>query len=174
MIIAMAGLPGTGKSTLAAALASHFQGAVLNKDLLRAAAFPAPWTLYTTEQDDFVLDLMLRSAAFLLGRGCPAVILDGRTFSRVYQREIVQRAASSLGKPLHFVECICPDELAISRIQSDRNHPAANRNAELYWRVKANFEPLPPPKIAANTCQDFSNTLTYTIAALASPPHSTL
>lgn len=170
MIVAMAGLPGSGKSTLAQALASHFGGAVVNKDSLRAAAFPAPWTLYTTEQDDFVMGLMLQSAAFLIEHGCPAVVLDGRTLSRAYQREAIREAAARLKRPLHIVECICPDDIAIARIESDRTHPAVNRNAELYWAVKAKLEPIPQPKIVADTTQPLSITLAQTIAALASGP----
>lgn len=170
MIIAMAGLPGTGKSTLARALAGHLQGAVVNKDTLRAAAFPAPWTLYTTEQDDFVMNLMLQVAAFLIERNCPAVILDGRTFSRAYQRNIVIEAAARLKQHLHFVECVCPDDVAIARIESDNSHPAGNRNAELYWTVKANFEPLPEPKIIAYTALDLPLTLARTVTALSLPP----
>jgi adenylylsulfate kinase len=47
MLIAMAGLPGTGKSTLANALANALGAAVLNKDRVRAALFevdPIYWT----------------------------------------------------------------------------------------------------------------------------------
>ena len=39
MIVIMAGLPGTGKSTLAQALAQRLPGAVLDKDAIRAALF---------------------------------------------------------------------------------------------------------------------------------------
>ena len=41
MIVIMAGLPGTGKSTLARALAQRLAGAVLDKDEIRAALFAA-------------------------------------------------------------------------------------------------------------------------------------
>jgi predicted kinase len=174
MIIVMAGLPGTGKSTLAQALAAHFEGAVVNKDALRAAAFPPPWTLYTTEQDDFVMGLMLQVASFLIARNCPAVVLDGRTFARAYQRDAVIQAAASLARPVCFVECVCPDGLAIARIAGAKAHPAANRDAELYWRVKANFEPIEGPKIVADTSGDLSLTVSQTIAALASPASSSL
>jgi predicted kinase len=42
MLIAMAGLPASGKSTLAARLASELAGVVLSKDQVRAALFPPP------------------------------------------------------------------------------------------------------------------------------------
>ena len=41
MLVAMAGLPGTGKSTLAASLAESLGGVVLSKDVVRTAPLPA-------------------------------------------------------------------------------------------------------------------------------------
>jgi predicted kinase len=86
MIVVMAGLPGTGKSTLSRALADEMGGIVLNKDILRADLFPAAFVEYSTEQDDFVQDLMQRTAEYLLTRHKGlTVFFDGRTFSRTYQ-----------------------------------------------------------------------------------------
>ncbi len=68
MLIMMAGLPGTGKSTLSRALAQRPDGVVLDKDLVRAALFPAPHIEYSREQDDFCQRVMLSAAEFLLSR----------------------------------------------------------------------------------------------------------
>ena len=62
MIVLMAGLPGTGKSTLAQALASCFKGAVLSKDEIRHSLFAPGDIEYSTEQDDFVMEIMLQTA----------------------------------------------------------------------------------------------------------------
>lgn len=143
MIVALAGLPGTGKSTLAHALGKRYNGAVVSKDQVRAALFPAPWTSYTIEQDDFVLTIMLQAMQRLVQhQNCPAVFIDGRTFSRTYQRDLVRKAASELGRPFHILVCVCADATALKRIEADAAHPAADRNAEIYWRLKAEFEPI--------------------------------
>ena len=83
MIVLMAGLPGTGKSTLARELAARVGASVIGKDEIRHALFSARDLEYSTEQDDFVMGIMLQAAAWIL-RKDPGriVILDGRRFSR--------------------------------------------------------------------------------------------
>lgn len=167
MIVALAGLPGTGKSTLAQALAKRCNGAVLNKDQVRAALFPAPWTSYTIEQDDFVLTIMLQAIRRLVQHhNCPAIFIDGRTFSRTYQRDLVRKAASELGRPFHILVCICADATALKRIEADAGHPAADRNADLYWRIKAVFEPIPDATAIVDTEQPIEVCLSICLQAL--------
>ena len=62
----MAGLPGTGKTTLARELAKVHRGTILNKDEIRATLFGPDDIEYSTEQDDFCMDVMLQTAGFLL------------------------------------------------------------------------------------------------------------
>jgi len=152
MIVVMAGLPGTGKSTLSRALAEELGGIVLNKDVLRAELFPAPFVEYSTEQDDFVQDLMHRTAEFLLARRPETVVFfDGRTFSRRYQIERVVQLADRLGTPWRIVECVCPEDAARRRIEQARRHPAKNRTMELYRKIRDEFEVIEFPKLVVDT-----------------------
>ncbi|MGH3789190.1 MAG: AAA family ATPase [Pseudonocardiaceae bacterium] len=70
MIVQLAGLPGTGKSTLAAELVHRLAGhaLLLDKDHVRHALFGPQHTLYTREQDDFCVHTMFRAAAWHLHR----------------------------------------------------------------------------------------------------------
>lgn len=163
MLIIMAGLPGTGKSTLARAAAEKlYGGAVIDKDKVRAALFEPADIEYTTEQDDYVMDLMLHTARWLLIRDSSrSIFLTGRTFSRAYQR----RDATALQHPSVIVECWCRPETALQRIAEQKDHPAANRNAELYHRISAQFEPI-PDAIRIDTDQPLPEATTQLLEAL--------
>ncbi|HKW65868.1 MAG TPA: ATP-binding protein [Terriglobales bacterium] len=153
----MAGLPGSGKSTLSRALAQRCGGIVLDKDSLRAALFPPEHIEYSREQDDFCQQLMLAAAEYLLSRSPKLrIFLDGRPFSRRYQRAQVEAAATRLRTPLAIIECVCSDPTALVRLQRDhrtRAHPAANRNRDLYAQLKNEFEPLTEPRLTVETDQ---------------------
>jgi|SRR5208337_3846416 len=156
MIVLMAGLPGTGKTTLARELTHRTQGALLSKDMIRAALFSPEDVEYSVEQDDFVMELMLEAARFLLQKTpTRKVILDGRTFSRRYQIDRVLNVARELAQPWTIIECTCSDESARRRLdlEPDPAHPARNRTFALYLEVKARFEPITYPKTTINTDQ---------------------
>ncbi|MGE5207220.1 MAG: AAA family ATPase [Chlamydiota bacterium] len=156
MLIMMAGLPGAGKSTLSRALAESYGGLVLDKDTIRAALFPAHIE-YSREQDDFCQQVMLQTTVFLSSRHPDLrIFLDGRPFSRRYQRRQIADTAARLRTPLAIIECVCAEDIALSRLRRDNEtgvHVAANRNPSLYARVKADFEPFDEPRLTLNTGQ---------------------
>ena len=154
MLILIAGLPGTGKSTLSRALAAELGGTVLDKDQIRAALFSPSDIEYSTEQDEFCMRVMLKVAGYIF-RKDPSrrVFLDGRTFSRRYQLERATGFAEAIGQPWRIIECVCPEGTVRERLANDPGHLAANRDFDLYLQVKARFEEITFPKTVVNTDQ---------------------
>jgi predicted kinase len=154
MVVIMAGLPGTGKSTLVRSLAQRLPGAVLDKDIIRAALFPPAYVEYSRAQDDFCQQIMLQTAAYLLGRNSSLyVLLDGRTFSQRYQRERVLDFCSQLETGWALLECVCSEKTALARLEKTavERHPATNRTPDLYHQIRKAWEPIDYPKLVIDT-----------------------
>ncbi|HEX4785574.1 MAG TPA: ATP-binding protein [Candidatus Sulfotelmatobacter sp.] len=170
MIVLMAGLPGTGKSTLARELAAKTSSRVLSKDEIRHALFPPEEIEFSSAQDDFCMRVMLETAEYLFSRTPTRMIfLDGRPFSRRYQIENVLAAAASLRQPCRILECICSDETARRRLTADSEsgaHPAHNRDFQLYLDVKSRFETIVHPKTVIDTEQPLETCVQQALAAL--------
>ena len=165
--VLFAGLPGTGKSTLAKALAPRLQAAILDKDCVRAALFPGLLTDYTAAQDQVCLRAMLDAAAYRTSHHrIPYIFFDGRTFTTQAQREEVQHAAEQAGASWRILHIICADAVAEARLAADQVHPAQNRTPALYRTLQHQFEPIRQPKLEIDTTEGIDGALTAAEAYL--------
>jgi predicted kinase len=151
--VLFAGLPGTGKSTLAKELAPGLNVAILDKDRVRAALFPADLIDYTAEQDQLCMRAMLEAAAYLTDRRLTDYIFfDGRTFSTQAQIEEVLSAAARTGTQWRILHVMCADAVAEERLtRRDPDHPAQNRDPALYRRIQRHFEPIQEEHLKVDT-----------------------
>jgi predicted kinase len=177
MVVIMAGLPGTGKTAVARALAERLPGAVLDKDIIRAALFLPAQVEYSRVQDDFCQEIMLQTAAYLLGRNSSTyVFLDGRPFSRRYQRERVIELCSQLRTRWAILECVCSEQTALARLEKavvERSHPATNRTPELYHQIQKAWEPIDQPKLVIDTEASLESCVERAMQYLAAIPQQT-
>lgn len=172
MLVLMAGLPGTGKTTLAHELTARTDGRVIGKDEIRYAIFSAGEIEYSTRQDDFCLEIMLQTAEYFLEKDRNRhIFLNGRTFSRCYQIENVIRAAESMRQSWRILECVCPEDIVRRRLEeqiSSGSHPAGNRTFELYLEVKSRFELILQPKTVIATSHILRHCVEQALTALRS------
>lgn len=148
----MAGLPASGKSSLARKLADALPGFLLDKDEVRAALFRNRVT-YTGKQNDLCMDIIYGAAKHLLENKLESyIILDGRTYAKQYQIDAVKAAAAEVGAALKVIECICSPETARARLERDADqHLARNRNFNLYQQTRLSADPIPSPKLVIDT-----------------------
>ena len=170
MIVLMAGLPGTGKSTLGRELARRTSGRVLSKDQIRGSIFEPAEIEYSSPQDDLCLQITLEIAGHFLSKDpARAIFLDGRPFSRRYQIENVLSVAQSLHQPWRILECVCSEEIARRRLQCDAEteaHPARNRDYQLYLEVKSRFESIIHSKTVIDTERSLETCAQQALSAL--------
>jgi predicted kinase len=155
ILIALCGLPGVGKSTLAEALAAALRAPLLDKDRVREALFGAHFVEYSREQDDYRCEALYATAGWLAARhSVPCAVLDGRTFMIAGQAERLVLVATERGFDPRFVLCSAPRATAIARIERDHarsSHPAANRTRSLYETLEREARSLPYPHLALDT-----------------------
>ncbi len=144
VVIALMGLPGSGKTTVAERLVRVRDLSVISRDAIRAAMF-RPSRFTELEKQCAYQALLLAVAACLeLGRSC---IVEGMTFSRAGEVEEVRRIAATAGAHFLPVFLDCPVDVAQARAARDlaEHHRAPkDRDERLVTRVAARFDAPPP------------------------------
>jgi predicted kinase len=141
MVVTTSGLPGTGKTTLAQALARRLGMVHVATDVVRkrlAGLEPTDHSragsedgLYSAEMTRRTYAAVRAAGARWLRRGV-SVVLDG-TFTEPRQRDLVGRLAGRLGVPLLLVVTTTDDETIRRRLEARESDPANASDAT--WPV---------------------------------------
>ncbi len=177
-LIMTIGLPASGKTRLATALASHLGLVQISSDLVRkelAGQRPTDHQpsqeLYSAAMGRRTYATMRRRAARYLRQG-NAVILDA-TFGSVHERRAVAQLAARIGVPLIILYCQADDATLQSRLAARDDDPLTVSDARLAnWPIlRTAF--TPPDQTTELTVLDmtatFSTALTTALAALGVP-----
>ena len=153
MLVIMAGLPASGKSTIAGELSARLGAVLLSKDTVRATLFPPNLIEYSSRQDDFCMEIILQVVGYILEKDPgTTIIIDGRTFSKRAQIQRIVVAAEQYCTALRVIECVCADQTARKRLTENQGrHLAGNRSFDLYLRLKAESDPIILPKLVLET-----------------------
>ncbi len=164
-VVVLVGLPGAGKSTLAAALAQRIPDSrVIDKDEVRHALF-APCD-YSAAERDVTFAAMLDAARYHVGRG-RVVLFDGMTFSRGTEVKAAEAVAIDGGAFCAVVVCDVPIGVAIERCERDAAsgaHLAGNRNGDLVRRVAAEMEEPPGDYLTVSMTDDLETVVEHVLA----------
>ena len=140
MLIALAGLPGAGKSTLARGLQAALHAEVVSRDAVRMSEFP-PWDDRAAARAPFAVLRLERSVLLQAGATGSA---DGATLSTHAERRVLRELAESLGHRFVLLWLDLPVEVAAARIATDRHDAPRDRRPALVSEVAQRFEaPLP-------------------------------
>lgn len=152
-LIVLAGLPGTGKSSLARRLGALLQCPVFDKDRVRAASYAPEFVEYSTEQDDRCVEAILTLIAGEARAGKRRfAILDGRCFARRGQTQRIEEFAREERIELRWILMSCDAALARRRLESEGAlHPAADRGADLHARLQREAVPFGPLHLALSS-----------------------
>jgi aminoglycoside phosphotransferase family enzyme/predicted kinase len=176
LLLLLGGLPGTGKSTLAAALAPRLAMVAVNSDVVRKrraglkpttrrAAGPGEG-LYTAAANEATYAALLAEAEDWLQRGV-SVALDA-SFRRAADRAGVAALAARLGVPWLAVECVSAPETARARLAARAHDAGAVSDAD--WAIReqltAEWEPWDELPAARRLRLDTGGALEAAVAAV--------
>jgi hypothetical protein len=174
-LVIVGGLPGTGKSTLAARLADATGWSVLRSDEVRkdiarlGHTTPAPAApgegLYRPELTDAAYTALLERARTALELG-ECVILDASWSDRRH-RDAAAEIARATASDFTALECRAPTHVAEERIRRRlaRGHDASDATPEVAAAMAARFDPWPEAK-AVDTAAPVDSAVSQARAAV--------
>jgi aminoglycoside phosphotransferase family enzyme/predicted kinase len=168
-VIAVAGLPGSGKTSLARSMAGELGLRVVSADAARKSIFggaqPAvgygEWP-YTADANRLAYEKMIEKGRELLKTNI-GVILDA-TFRRATDRARGSDMARAAGADWRLIECRLSPELTHMRLdrRAARREGLSEATWDTYLRQRAEFEPIDHLSDARTFVLDMSGNLSLT------------
>ena len=167
LIVALIGLPGAGKSTVARALEQRLDLRRVCRDAIRQAMFPRCDYSFVEKRAAFRTVLLAVEINCLLGESS---VIDGMTFSRREDYDQVAALADAHGFDVLPLLIDCPPALARERIArdlADRRHPAEDREPELVDIVARRFDAPPVAAIRIDAARPMEEVCRLAVAEVA-------
>lgn len=149
-LVLVGGLPGTGKTTVAGALADELGGALLSSDRLRkeladrnpteSAAAPYQTGIYTGAHTERTYAELLHRAQSLLSMG-ETVVLDA-SWNQQTHRDLATAVAERTHSALIQLRCHTPSDVAVARLRA-RNSTASDADPVIAAGMASDTDPWP-------------------------------
>jgi hypothetical protein len=151
LLYLVAGLSGTGKSTVAHKIAVDYHATLINTDIVRKEAAGIDrfeqhrdqynTGLYDPKKIDETYEQVMQRASTVLKKG-ENVVLDA-TFQKKKYREMAHHIAGKHHAQLIIVQCICPDLVVKKRLEERLwKKSVSDGRWEVYQEQKTTFEPF--------------------------------
>ncbi len=151
LMFLIAGLSGTGKSTVARKIAVDYHATLINTDIVRKEVAGIDrfeqhhdqfnTGLYDPKKIDETYEQVMQRASLSLKKG-QNVVLDA-TFQKKKYREMAHHIAGKYHTKLVIVQCICPDIIVKKRLDGRvKKKSVSDGRWEIYQTQKTTFEPF--------------------------------
>ena len=148
MLIAVMGLPGSGKSYFAHKLAGKLKAIYIGSDQVREKLDLLGE--YSTEKKGEVYEQMIKEMTAAVRQG-KSIVLDATFYRKSIRTQFIE-AASSVGQTIIFIEIQADEELIKERISQKR--PDSEADYAIYVKIKADFEPLSTAHLILHSGRD--------------------
>jgi predicted kinase len=151
IVVALIGLPGSGKSIAARALQDQLGLRRVCRDTIRHAMFPKCSYSFAEKRAAFRAMLLAVEINCLLGQ---STVIDGVTFSRRRDLQRVDAAIRRYGFLPVPIYLDCPPDVARARIADDvanNRHIARDRTPKIVSEVMMRFDTPPPNALVINS-----------------------
>lgn len=157
VLVAVSGLPGTGKSYFCSQLAERLPLAILESDALRKVLFATPG--YSAQESTQLFRAIHYLIEKLLKKGI-SLILDATNLSEPH-REYLYSIAERLGVKLILVRVEAPAEVVRQRLENRLADSGGKSDADwtVYQRMKSSAQKISRQHYAADTSRDITPVL---------------
>ncbi|MFH1222459.1 MAG: AAA family ATPase [Candidatus Micrarchaeota archaeon] len=166
MLLIICGLPGTGKSTLARAVAAKLGAVHISSDSIRLKLLAQ--RTYSEQEKKMIYDKMFEEATEQLQRG--NVVLDATFYTEQLRQQAKDAAAKACSNWL-IIECMTHEQLLKERVFA-RKQQASESEAdfEIYKKVKGQFEEIKEMHLDVDTSLQLEKQVELVRAYLESQP----
>lgn len=166
-LIIMRGYPGTGKSTIARAIARALHASLIDRDIIRQTAVDILGNL--PEIGRFSYELMFALTREQLSLGLSVVVDTPLTYHVTYEQS--RKMAQSFHTPMLVVHCQCPPEVQKRRLEGRKGQVSEFQitSWEEWERWKPRFEEFDDEGCIIDTSRPLDDSLAkvmYTIHEL--------